>query len=258
MTSRCLIGLAAALLTTARVPASPVTVDPALVEAIKHSGQFDVYYDDQQKAVKPFFAGCVRYSHVTLNTGERIEIVTGRLCGCGNDNCQVAAFARDGTSYRRVLADDGRSDFRPNGVATLTSHQSAALSYRDTYRWNGSRYVLEKSEAVGYGRIKPISRDVRIAPGAYSAVVSGNKLTQGFDDSYVIDAASGQVLSLDVLAGRPHVGTLYVYNDAIPGFFTNLSAPGKLIRLPATGRYTVVVGGADSAVSSYALRITLR
>jgi hypothetical protein len=258
MTSRSAIGLAAALLATSRGVANPVTLDPALVEAVKRSGQFDAYYDEKQKAVKPFFAGCVRYSHSLLDTGQRIEIVRGDLCGCGNDNCQVAAFVRDGASYRHVLADDGQSDFRRDGVAILTSSQGSGIRYRDTYRWNGSRYVLEKSEAVGYGLIKPISRDVRFAPGAYSAVVSGDKLTQGFEDIYEIEAVAGQLLSIDVARGRSRVGWISVFNDSKSDVLVRSRIRVGPVRLPSTGRYTIFVGGSDTTVSSYALRIAVR
>lgn len=90
------------------------------------------------------------FSNVELRDGARMIVVTGGgSCVCGNVNCKIAVFERDGNAYKSVLSDYGFDwKVRPDGTAVVTSHDSADVVFRTSYGWNGKIYEVSRKEMV--------------------------------------------------------------------------------------------------------------
>jgi hypothetical protein len=196
---------------------------------------------------------------VALQSGARMAVVTGGgSCVCGNVNCKVAVFWHDGHAYRGVLSAYGyETAVRPDGSAVITSHDSADVSYRTTFRWNGKTYALSKDEMVftPTGVAKPARRTLRFAPGQSSAVVSGDRVALGFEDHISFDASAGQTVTLTLLKHGPHFGTFSLLRD---GISIVSAAHGTLTKaLSKSGRYELLVDGSDENLSSYSIDVSI-
>lgn len=197
---------------------------------------------------------------VELRDGARMSVVTGGgSCVCGQVNCKIAVFVRDGNAYRSVLSDYGIDwKVRPDGTAVVTSHDSAAVVLRTSYRWNGKAYEVSASDMVYLPSnvAKPAIRDITFAPGASSTVIRGDKLTLGFEDQWVFFARAGQTLTLALIKRDPHFGSFSVRSaEAALG---SASSGMLQVKLPQSSRYEIIVEGGDASFSSYALSVTIR
>ncbi len=201
-----------------------------------------------------------RFSNVELRAGARMAVVTGGgTCVCGNDNCKVAVFVRDGNAYRSVLSDYGIDwKVRPDGTAVITSHDSAEVALRTSYRWNGKIYEVSAREGVYLPRnvAKPAIRDITFIPGQSATTISGNTLMLGFEDRWSFSARAGQTLTLTLIKRDPHFGSFSIRSaEATLG---GASGGALEIKLPQSSRYEIIVEGADTSFSSYVLNVTIR
>jgi hypothetical protein len=199
-------------------------------------------------------------STVTLRSGERMTVVTGGdSCVCGNANCKLVVFEHDGHAYRSVLSEYAiRSSVRPDGTAVVTSHNSAGVASRTTYRWSGKLYDAAKTETVYLANnvAKPVSRRVKFAPGRSSALLTGTQIALGFEDRFDFDATAGQTLTLTLLKHDSHFGSFSVLrNDAR---IATAERGSLVIKLPASGTYHIVVEAGAESFSAYALNLTIR
>jgi hypothetical protein len=198
-------------------------------------------------------------STVKLTDGPHMLVVTGGgSCVCGNANCKIVVFEQNGDAYRSVLSDYGIDwKVRPDGTAVVTSHDSAAVVYRTSYRWSGKTYTVTATDMVYLPSnvSKPATRVVSFASGASSTVIRGNKLTLGFEDEYAFSARAGQTLTLTLVEHDRHFGSFSVRSD---GTALGTASIGTLrIALPQSQRYEITVEGADGSFSSYALSVRL-
>jgi hypothetical protein len=200
------------------------------------------------------------FSSVELHDGARMVVVTGGgSCVCGNANCKVAVFEQKGNAYTSVLSDYGIDwKVRPDGTAIVTSHDSAAVVFRTSYRWNGKVYAVSARDMVYLPSnvAKPALRNITFAPGASSTVIRGDKLTLGFEDEWSFSARGGQTLTLTLVERDPHFGTFSVRSDDA----TLGSAKDGTLRvtLPQSLRYQIIVEGGDQSFSRYVLKVTIR
>lgn len=198
-------------------------------------------------------------SNVALRDGARMSVVTGGdSCVCGNVNCKIAVFVRNGNAYKSVLSDYGFDwKVRPDGTAVVTSHDSADVVLRTSYRWNGKMYEVSERAMVYLPSnvAKPPVRDVTFAPGASSTVIRGDKLTLGFEDQWSFSARAGQTLTVTIIKRDPHFGSFSVRSaEAMLG---SASRGTLQVKLPQSPTYEIIVEGADSSFSSYTLNVTI-
>ena len=207
-----------------------------------------------------FVAKAFELKNVTLKSGERMTVATGMdQCVCAAENCPtvVVLAAKDGT-YRTVLSGFTiEAKISPDGTAVLSSHDSAAVSDRSSYRWNGKTYAATKAERVDArsGTVKPMFVPVAFAAGSSSATLSG-KAALGFGDTYSLDATAGQTMEL-ALSAPPgkSVGHLAVFRGDTIVAESGTHWRGKL---PANGTYRIGVDGAGETLEPYTLKITIR
>jgi hypothetical protein len=206
-----------------------------------------------------FVAKAFDLKDVTLKGGERMTVATGMdACVCAAQNCPtLVVLAEKNGAYRTVLSGwTIASKVLPDGSAVLDSHDSAAVSDRSVYRWNGTTYAVVKAERVDArsGTVKPMSIPLVFAAGASSATVSG-KVALSFGDVYTFAAAAGQTISLALASqGRAAPDTLILlHGDTI------LADAGRAWsgKLPATGQYRLIVEGAEDSLIPYTLRIAI-
>jgi hypothetical protein len=200
-------------------------------------------------------------SAVTLASGEHMIVLRGaRPCLGASPNGELKVFERTGNAYTTVLRTGGYSfDVLPNGTAFVRASDSAAVEDRVTYRWNGKTYLVDRTDMVYKLNdvAKPETRVLKFASGTSSVTVTGDQVALGFDDTFDLDAAKGQTLTLDLVKRDAHIGDVNVYGPADQELGT-LKGSGLSVKLPETGRYRIVVGGADETFSRYALRIAIR
>jgi hypothetical protein len=200
------------------------------------------------------------FSNVDLHDGARMVVVTGGdSCVCGNVNCKISVFVRDGNTYRSVLSEYGIDwKIRPDGTAVVTSHDSAAVVLRTSYEWNGKIYAVSAREMVYLPNnvAKPAIRDITFAPGASSTVIRGDKLTLGFEDDWIFSARAGQTLTLTLIKRDPHFGSFSVRSaEATLG---SASRGTLQVESPQSPSYEIIVEGGDASFSGYALNVTIR
>jgi hypothetical protein len=203
---------------------------------------------------------------VTLQSGLRVIVASNGLqCSC--TNCDRKIFWQNGDTYVPVLEIEGyRLDVRPDGTAVSLSHQTARVSGRETYRWNGTRYALLQNELVLHNEssdsivaAKPASRHVTFKSGASSALLDGNRLMDGFEDGFDFTAAQGQTVTLSVVRHDRHFGSFSVYDWRTSPVGKPERSTGTPIvaTLPASGTYHIQVEGADDQFSTYALKLEI-
>jgi hypothetical protein len=202
-------------------------------------------------------------SVVHLNSGVTVYRAQGAdPCLGSSPNGPLLAYVASGPSgYRQVLSTGVISGkFGADGSLVTVATDSAIADDRTTYRFDGSKYAVVREESVNKatGEAKQIDVPVRFAPGTSAATESGN-VTNGFDDSYVLDANAGQMMSVVV---HPKAGTLvslYIYHGSgsdLQVIFggTSLSWRGKL---PKSGRYEISVSDSGAAPAPYTMTIAI-
>jgi hypothetical protein len=198
-------------------------------------------------------------SRVRLTGGAQMVVVTGGgSCVCGNANCKIAVFEQNGDAYKPVLSDYAIDwKVRPNGTAVITSHDSAAVVFRTSYRWSGKAYAVTATDMVYLPSnvSKPATRAITFAPGATSTVIRGDKLTLGFEDEWTFSARAGQTLTVTLVKRDPHFGSFSIRSD---GTTLGTASTGTLhVTLPQSRRYDITVEGSDESFSSYALSVRI-
>src|SRR5581483_3060252 len=148
------------------VRAASTAVPPALAEALVRDPDVAPCAERSHAASSVAYVGAnFQLANVALASGPRLVVVSGGgECVCGNANCKVEVFEHDGNAYKPVLSDYAIDwKVRPDGTATITSHDSAAVVFRTTYRWSGRKYSVTKSEMVYVPSnvAKPASREVK-------------------------------------------------------------------------------------------------
>jgi hypothetical protein len=199
-------------------------------------------------------------THVTLTNGKRMSVVSGGgSCVCGNANCKIVVFAQTGGSYHPVLSDYGIDwKVRPDGTAVVTSHDSAAVVYRTSYRWKSNEYAVIARDMIYLPNnvVKPVSRNIAFAPNASSTVIRGDKVALGFEDVWTFAARAGQTLTITLIDRNSHFGSFSVRDDAAT---IGTSNSGKLyVVLPRSGRYELTVEGSDESFATYALSVNIQ
>jgi hypothetical protein len=234
---------------------------PALADALVRDPDVSACAQNAHAASSSAYASAnFDFSAVTLAGGARMIVVTGGgSCVCGNANCKIAVFEQNGDTYRSVLSDYGIDwKVRPDGTAVVTSHDSAAVVYRTSYRWSGKSYEVFARDMVYVPNnvAKPVTRAISFEPGASSTVLRGDKLTLGFEDEWTFSARAGQTLTLTLLEHDAHFGSFSVRNDAAT---IGTAKAGTLrVALPQSGRYEITIEGGDESFSRYALSVTIR
>jgi hypothetical protein len=198
-------------------------------------------------------------STVKLTDGPHMLVVTGGgSCVCGNANCKIAVFEQQGDAYKSVLSDYAIEwKVRPDGTAVVTSHDSAAVVIRTSYRWSGKAYTVTATDMVYLPRnvSKPATRAITFASGASSAVIRGDKLTLGFEDAWTFSARAGRTLTVTLVKRDAHFGSFSILSDATT---LGTARSGTLhVALPQSGRYQITVEGGDESFSSYALIVRI-
>jgi hypothetical protein len=245
----------------AGVLAASLAVPPALADALVRDPDVAPCAESAHAASNAAYVSATfRLSTVTLRSGPRMAVVFGGdSCVCGNDNCKISVFDQTGGAYRSVLSGYAiHWEVRPNGSAVIDSSQGADLAYRTSYRWNGRTYAIQKTDMV-YGAnlaVKPALRQVVFAPGKSSATVTGRQIALGFEDRFELDATGGQTVTLTLLEHDAHFGSFSLTSH--DGTSLGTARRGRLaVRLPASGRYDVVVEGADQTFAAYALNVAI-
>ncbi len=198
-------------------------------------------------------------SRVNLTDGPHMVVVSGGgSCVCGNANCKIAVFEQNGNAYKSVLSDYAIDwKVRPDGTAVITSHDSAAVVFRTSYRWRGKTYRVTATDMVYLPNnvSKPATRAITFAPGASSTVIRGDKLTLGFEDEWTFSARAGQTLTVTLVKRDPHFGSFSIRSD---GTTLGTASTGTLhVTLPQSRRYDITVEGGDESFSSYALSVRI-
>jgi len=240
---------------------SAATVPPRLAAALVREDDVAYCLGKAHAASSVAFAQAnYQFSNVTLSAGPKLVVLSGGgSCQCGNANCKLEVFRQNGESYVSVLSTYSiRSDVRPDGVAVIDSHDSANVSVRTTYRWNGSKYAVDKDELVleDPQTVKPESRTVRFAPGTSEATLTGDKVQAGFDDYFDFEASAGQTVTLTLLQHDQHFGS-FALNGVDGTQLRTSQGDAFSFKLPASGSYRIDVSGADQTFTSYSLQITV-
>ena len=235
-------------------------VPAAMAEPILEDTQLADCAAKSKLSKSAFVANSFELKNVTLKSGEHLTVATGvTQCVCAAQNCPtVVVLAQKGGAYRTVLSGwTIESKILPDGSAVLTSHDSAAVSDRSIYRWNGSTYAVVRSERVDArsGTVKPMSLPVAFAANASSATVSG-KAAQGFGDTYTLHANAGQTMSLALRSPNgKRLGGFALYRGEALVAQADAHWSGKL---PASGEYSITIDGGDETLEPYALTISIR
>lgn len=243
--------------------AAPALALPAngIVAALLKDGQFADCAAKSKTSRAAYVAKAFTLEPVRLHDGKRVVVATGAdACVCAAQNCPtLVLLAQSGGRYRTVLSDWAiAARVTPDGYADLSAHDTAAVSNRTLYRWNGTRYAIVKSERVDLrsGAVRPMSVALAFAPGTSSATRTGTAAL-GFGDTYTLRARAGQVLALSLTTpgGKPFGHALL-----LRGTDTLVADAGARWRgtLSATGDYAIAVEGDGESLAPYRLTVTIR
>jgi hypothetical protein len=249
-----------ALFVALAAPASAAAPPAGVVAAIlADQGVADCFAQSHLASKAAFVAKAFDFQPVRLRSGARMTVARGMdACVCAAQNCPTfVLYAETGGRYRTVLSDFTiESNVAADGTATMTAHDSAAVSNRSIYRWDGKRYALVRSERVDLrsATVKPMNVALSFAPGASSATVSG-RAAFGFGDTYVLRAKAGQTLSLRLTTpvGKPD-GRVTIFFDN--GVFAQAGTHWTG-RLKASGTYSIAVDGAGETLQPYSLTVAI-
>jgi hypothetical protein len=255
------------VLLAATVGARPAEFPSALYDALAHTdGVADcaaAKHESAAAAAKDAFD----VATVRLASGVTVYRAQGAdPCLGARPNGPISAYVLAGSAVRQVLAISAIfAKFGTDGSVVTSEEGSAATTYRETFRYDGTRYARVRTDETFMvtGESKQIDVPARFAAGASSATVSG-KVVASFGDSFVLDAAKGQTLSVAVHVRSGHIASLAIISrkpgddapasELTPPLAKALSWRGKL---PTTGRYEIDVEGADDTPATYAMTIAI-
>lgn len=134
---------------------------PALVAAVGKEDQVAFCAGREKLTVPAYVRKWYSFATTSLANGTTIYTATGGgPCLDGAANVGLFGYVASGSGYRRVLSTYAiRWTFRPDGTATIDSHDSAAVSVRTTYAFDGTSYRARRSEYLyeRTGETKPMS-----------------------------------------------------------------------------------------------------
>jgi hypothetical protein len=255
------IALACAVLGIAQPAAALAPAPAAIATAIATLPDAAPCVDQAHGDFASFVGKAFTITQLHLNSGADIVTAQGHdPCTCGNVNCEIVALQKHGNLYRVLMNDYAYSaHFKPDGTAQLDSHDSAAVVIRTSYRFDGTKYALARTEAVDVDtnttKLDPMQ--VAFKSGTSSTIITSHTTALGYPDRFTIAATAGERLTLSFVHKDARVGTLSVEKpDA-----TSLASTEKgtlTVKLPASGTYDVSVEGNDpDKLGSYALRIAI-
>jgi hypothetical protein len=255
------IAAACAVLTVAKPAAATGPSPAAIATAIATLQDAAPCVDQAHGDFASFVGRAFTIAQVHLNSGADIVTAQGHdPCTCGNVNCEVIALQKHGNAYRVLMNDFAYSaHFKPDGSAQTDSHDSAAVVIRTSYRFDGTKYALSRTEAVDVdtNTTKLETMHLAFASGASSAIVTSRTAAAGYPDRYEIAGTAGQTLTLSFVRKDARVGTLAV-EKADATLLASTEKGSLTVKLPANGTYDVTVEGSDpDKVGSYTLRITI-
>ncbi len=156
-----MVGLALAML--AMLPAgSGSPLQPELVNAVfaNDSEVGYCYIHDRSHSRESFIRNSYDIEPLNLRTGQHVVVLSAQTaCLCGAQNCPVSAYVQHGNQFQLALSSPAiESHFDKNGTAVILSHDSAAVSLRETYVFDSMRYKRVKSDVVDTdtGKAKPL------------------------------------------------------------------------------------------------------
>jgi hypothetical protein len=239
---------------------SPTT---ALVETVGKEDEIGFCARREHMSVPAYVRKWFAFATTQLANGTTVYAASGGgPCMSGAANIGLFGYVASGGTYRNVLSTYAiHWTFRPDGTAVVDAHDSAAVSVRTTYKFDGTSYRARKSEYLyeSTGETKPVSVPVHFAYGTSSAIVSG-KVRAGFGDTYTLDAQLGQTMTVTAHATSGKLGTLQIFT-ADDRQLTTGSSTSWHGKLPKSGRYKITIDAfADdnNSPATYTMTIGIR
>lgn len=185
-------------------------------------------------------------------------------CACGMVNCSIYLYRQSGNGYELIL--DGASGFGLEVLKTSTNgyadvrvegRDTAATTYQTTYKFDGKGYRESRSMIVHQetGETKPAHRRVQFKRGASSTTLTG-KVSVAMDDTYLIGAREGQVMSIQLTAPNKSVRFLLMSpttRSLVADNSRSWSGP-----LPETGDYVIIVDSDTDRGATYSMTISIK
>ena len=205
---------------------------------------------------------------VDLNGDKQPEYVltSANECECGQVNCSQWVYRAHDATYELLLEASGytlsESAASHGGYRDIktTSRDNAAIVDHVLYAYNGKRYVQSSStiENLDTHETKPTQQPIRFARGASSATVNGTAAL-AFPDSWVFEAKRGQLLSLDLQRTSGGSATFTLVGPGSTGGHVVADLQTHWSdRLPADGKYTILVDAKGDGRAKYSLTIGIR
>lgn len=188
------------------------------------------------------------------------DVVVAHLnggCLCGAHNCPIYALRLTSAKPRILMTSFGyRLTMQPDVPLPriiVRSHDSALISFEETFAYRGGAYVQAENARVrnDTGARKP-DIPVHFAPGASSAQLHGTASRDWFD-AYTFDAHKGQVLRIDGVRSGAKVDLLLLG----PGGRTGDIPANAPYALFATGTYGLRVQPRAEQAVPYALTLAI-
>jgi hypothetical protein len=217
---------------------------PALIEAVGKEDEVAFCAGKDHMSVPAYVRKWYEFATTVLANGTTIYTASGGgPCLNGAANIGLFGYVASGPAYRRVLSTYAiRWKFRPDGTAVIDGHDSAAVSVRTMYTFDGTSYRQGKSEYLyePTGETKPMSVPVHFANGTSSATVSG-KVRAGFGDTYTLEAQAGQTLTVRAHATSGTLGDLQIFSSDDQVQLANGSSMSWRGKLPQSGTYKITI-----------------
>ncbi len=205
---------------------------------------------------------------VDLNGDKQPEylLTSASACECGQVNCSQWVYRTQDKSLELLLEAEGYVlNVRPashKGFRDLatTSRGNAAIVDHVSYTFDGKHYARASStiENLETHETKPTEQPIRFAKGASAATVTGSA-SLAFPDSWTFAAKRGQLLTLDLERTSGAAATLTLVGPSVDGGHVVADSQVKWSnRLPADGRYTILVDAKGDGRAKYALTVGIR
>jgi hypothetical protein len=258
-----IVGLSAIGSVAVPAAAAVAAYPTALYAAIGRDDDVALCAEEGHQAAQVYARRAFAVSTARLRRGTMVYIAEGRdECVRGAHNSMLVAYVASGPgTYRQVLRDLAyEQTFRADGSAVTSANDGASVTLRMTYLFDGTSYRVVRAEKVyaDTGEVKPLSISLHFAPGTSALSVSG-RVYRAFGDSYSLAAKAGQTLSVRTVPGRGKL-SLRVSSPSGADLTNGRSGNGYRGYLPQSGKYTIVVEGAndDSTASTYTMTIGVR
>src|SRR5207247_1364711 len=138
----------------------------------------------------------------------------------------------------------------------VSSHDSAATQYRETYVFDGHRYKSAKTEYVNLEtrEVKPAEVAIHFPMGSSSMTLRG-KVSIGFGDTYTVVAKDGQSMKIEF----PYKsGLTLMVEDPKGSSVTKEWQPAWEGTLSATGKYRILVNCDSENPVPYTMSISIK